>query len=56
MKDPFADIQGVLKTYFDALYTCDIGLLEQIFHSRAVYATADESPALIRSMAASMLM
>ncbi len=40
----------MLKTYFDALYTCDTGLLEQIFHSRAVYATADENPALIRSM------
>ena len=50
MNDPFADVQSVLKTYFDALYTCDIGLLEKIFHPRAVYATSDESPALIRSM------
>lgn len=51
MTDRFADIQAVLKTYFDGLYTCDTGLLEHIFHPRAVYATADESPALIRSMA-----
>lgn len=50
MTDRFAEIQPVLGRYFDALYTCDTDLLAQIFHPRAVYATADESPALIRSM------
>ncbi len=50
MTDRFAEIQPVLGHYFDALYTCDTDLLARIFHPRAVYATADESPALIRSM------
>ena len=50
MTDRFAEIRPVLQTYFDALYTCDTALLAQVFHPRAVYATADESPPLIRSM------
>ena len=50
MTDRFADIQPVLGRYFDALYTCDTALLKEVFHPRAVYATADETPPLIRSM------
>ena len=50
MSDQFADIRAVLKTYFDGLYTCDTALLAEAFHPRAVYATADETPPLIRSM------
>ncbi|MEO3413748.1 nuclear transport factor 2 family protein [Roseovarius sp. CAU 1744] len=50
MTDRFAEIRPVLQTYFDALYTCDVTLLAQVFHPRAVYATADETPPLIRSM------
>ena len=50
MTDRFAEIRPVLMQYFDALYTCDTDLLEQVFHPRAIYATADEMPPLIRSM------
>ena len=43
-------IEALLNDYFDALYRCDAGLLARVFHPRAIYATADETPALIRSM------
>jgi hypothetical protein len=43
-------IEPLLNDYFDALYRCDVGLLARVFHPRAIYATADETPALIRSM------
>lgn len=46
----FAGVQEVLQTYFDALYACDVDLLAEVFHPRAIYATADESPALYRDM------
>ncbi|SEK65597.1 Putative lumazine-binding [Roseovarius azorensis] len=50
MSDKFAEVREVLHTYFDALYTCDLALFEAVFHPRALYATADEAPALFRSM------
>lgn len=45
------DLHNVLQDYFDALYYCDTGLLEKVFHPKAVYATADETPLLHRTMA-----
>ncbi len=50
MTPPFTDISCVLQDYFDGLYNCDTGLLSRVFHPHAVYATGDETPALIRSM------
>lgn len=44
-------LQGVISDYFDALYHCDTELLQQVFHPRAIYATADETPLLHRTMA-----
>lgn len=46
----FADIEAVLRDYFDALYTCDVDLLGRVFHPLAIYATADETPLLHRTM------
>ncbi|MCF4099663.1 nuclear transport factor 2 family protein [Maritalea mediterranea] len=40
----------VLQDYFDGLYTCDLDIFKRIFHPRAVYATADETPLLYRDM------
>ncbi|GAB4529328.1 MAG: nuclear transport factor 2 family protein [Parvularculaceae bacterium] len=50
MAGEFAEIEDALKDYFDALYYCDTEKLERVFHAEAVYATADESPPLIRRM------
>lgn len=50
MTDHFAEVRAVLGDYFDGLYTCDTSLLARVFHPRAVYATGDETPPLIRSM------
>ena len=47
----FDDIEAVLQTYFDALHYCDIEKLERVFHPKAIYATADETPMLYRTMA-----
>ncbi|GAB3116863.1 nuclear transport factor 2 family protein [Novispirillum itersonii] len=47
----FARITAVLHQYFDALYFCDTGLLQAVFHPQAIYATADEAPFLYRTMA-----
>ncbi len=46
----FAEIEAVLQDYFDALYTCDVELLGRVFHPLAIYATADETPLLHRTM------
>ena len=46
----FAAIGAVLSDYLDGLHFCDLARLEAVFHPRAVYATADEAPPLIRSM------
>lgn len=50
MTAAFDDINGVLQEYFDALYFCDIDRLQRVFHPRAIYATADETPLLYRTM------
>lgn len=44
------EIEALIARYFDALYTCDTDLLQAVFHPRAIYATADESPLLYRTM------
>lgn len=46
----FKDVLQVLADYFDALYTCDVDKLGSVFHPQAIYATADETPFLHRSM------
>lgn len=50
MSDPTSTIKSVLSEYFDALYFCDTALLQKVFHPRAIYATADETPLLYRTM------
>ncbi len=46
----FAAVTGVLQTYFDGLYHADPDRLAVAFHTKAIYATADESPLLYRTM------
>ncbi len=46
----FHDITAVLGDYFDALHFCDTDKLQRVFHPRAIYATADETPLLYRTM------
>ena len=46
----FAAISGVLGTYFDGLYHADSVKLATVFHPKAIYATADETPMLYRTM------
>ena len=43
-------IASLLSDYFDALYFCDTGKLAAVFHPKAIYATADETPFLYRTM------
>lgn len=48
-----SDFNGVteaLRVYFDALYHCDKKKLAVVFHPKAIYATADETPLLFRTM------
>ena len=51
MSAAFQDISAVLADYFDALYFCDVERLQRVFHPKAIYATADETPLLYRTMA-----
>ena len=46
----FAAVIGVLETYFDGLYHADTDRLANAFHPKAIYATADETPLLYRTM------
>ncbi len=46
----YQEVEAVLFSYFDALYECDPEKIRAVFHEYAVYATADETPALIRDM------
>ena len=50
MTSALTDICEVLQDYFDALYFCDVDKLQSVFHPRAIYATADETPLLYRTM------
>ncbi|CTQ52689.1 Putative lumazine-binding protein [Roseibium album] len=51
MSDALNALQSAISDYFDALYQCDTDLLQKVFHPKAVYATADETPLLHRTMA-----
>ena len=46
----FAAVSGILQTYFDGLYHADAKRLAISFHPKAIYATADETPLLYRTM------
>ncbi|MBU0740298.1 MAG: nuclear transport factor 2 family protein [Alphaproteobacteria bacterium] len=46
----FPRIAAAIEVYFDALYFCDVDKLQSVFHPRAIYATADETPFLHRTM------
>lgn len=46
----FKNVLQVVDDYFDALYECDVEKLSSVFHPQAIYATADETPFLHRSM------
>jgi hypothetical protein len=48
--DTFEQLNQVIQDYFDALYDCDVTKLQRVFHPRAIYATADETPFLYRTM------
>lgn len=50
MSGAFTEIEVVVRTYFDALYFCDVAKLQRAFHPKAIYATADETPLLHRTM------
>ena len=46
----FSEITSVLNLYFDTLYYCDLDKFDVVFHEKAIYVTADESPTLCRDM------
>ena len=46
----FAAVTGVIETYYDGLYHADPDRLAEAFHPQAIYATADETPLLYRTM------
>ncbi|MEO0423199.1 MAG: nuclear transport factor 2 family protein [Pseudomonadota bacterium] len=48
--NPFEAIEDVLVTYFEGLHYSDTERLAAVFHPRAIYATADEHPTLVRDM------
>ena len=45
-----AGIHALLEQYFDALHASDAKLLAGVMHPRAIYVTADEQPAVYRTM------
>lgn len=47
----FTGITRLLADYFDGLHHCDVELLASVFHPKAIYATADETPLLHRTLA-----
>jgi len=48
----FSEVHDLLHMYFDTLYYCDLEKFDAVFHSQAIYATADETPLLYRDMTA----
>jgi len=50
MSAAISQLQSVIGDYFEALYRCDTDLLQKVFHPKAIYATADETPLLYRTM------
>jgi len=45
-----AAVRALLEHYFEALHEADPEKLRSILHPQAVYATADEQPALVRDL------
>jgi hypothetical protein len=50
MTSTIMDIQQVIATYFEGLFTADANLLRQVFHPGAVYACASDGNFLFRRM------
>jgi len=46
----FIDIIQCLTDYFDGLHHGDVEKLTSVFHPKAIYATADETPLLHRTI------
>lgn len=46
----FSDVHNLLGQYFDTLYYCDLKKFDAVFHPKAIYVTADETPFLYRNM------
>lgn len=51
LSSAFDDVAAVLQRYFDGLYHSDTQRLREVFHPRALYATATEGPLLALDMA-----
>lgn len=47
----FADLTGVLRTYFDGLHHSDTARLGRVFHPKARYVTATEAELVTLTMA-----
>lgn len=50
MMNDFPAITAAIQVYLEGLYQCDTELLGRVFHPKAIYATADETPMLFRTM------
>jgi hypothetical protein len=50
MTNSIKDIQLLIETYFEGLFTADTGLLRQVFHPKAIYACASDGDLLFRHM------
>ncbi|MCZ4273698.1 nuclear transport factor 2 family protein [Maritalea porphyrae] len=48
--EKFVSVAALIYAYFDGLYTCDLEIFKAVFHPKATYATADETPLLHRNM------
>jgi hypothetical protein len=50
MKAPFDAVAAAIEVYFDGLHYSDTARLRQVFHPRAVYASASDGALLHRTM------
>jgi 4-oxalocrotonate tautomerase len=50
MHNAYAEVAGVLSTYFDGLYHSDTKRLARVFHPRAHYVCASEGTLTYRTM------
>ncbi len=46
----FGAVKSVTETYLDGLYHADTDRLAVVFHPKAIYASADETPMLYHTM------
>ncbi len=51
MPTPFDEIARVIQLYFDGLHHSDTARLAEVFHPRALYASASDGTLLCRTMA-----